>query len=135
MAIETTIMEALFERLKVMPDRLPIAWPNTNFTAPTTNRFLRVQFIPNQTERRFIGSNEPHLYYGLLQVSVMWGQNEGETLPRNAAAQIVSHFPTDLSLSRDGLSVRITKRPALADLMIDGSRVQIPVTIEWECLA
>ncbi|WP_416355557.1 phage tail terminator-like protein [Aureimonas phyllosphaerae] len=134
MPVETSIMEALYAHLVDMPGVLPIAWPNRAFTAPGDGKFLRAQFIPNLVERTSIRSEDAPRRRGLFQVAVMWPQDQGETLPRNYAGSIAEHFSTDLRLVRDGVSVRITSYPALADLLIDGSRVMIPVTIPWECL-
>jgi hypothetical protein len=132
---EAKIMEALFGRLAalVLTPVLPIAWPNLTLTPPTTGKFLRVQFIPNIANRVFIGSDEPHQLMGLFQVSVCWPLNAGEGAPRDIAGTVAGQFPADLRLDVGGLSVRVTKRPDVDDLLIEDSRVQIPVTIEWEC--
>lgn len=134
MPVETSIMEALFARLAEMPGVLPIAWPNKPFDPPPDGKFFRAQFIPNMVERTSIQSSAPPRRRGLFQVSVMWPQGEGERPPRTFAGTVAAHFETDLRLVRDGISVRVTSYPAIADLLIDGSRVMIPVTIPWECL-
>ncbi len=127
------IMAALFGRIASAPVALPIAWPNVSFAIPATGRFLRVQFVPNVTTRRFIGSDDPHQYLGLLQISVYDRLNVGEAWVRQAAGQVASHFPADLRLGEIG--VRITKRPTVADMITEEDRVQVPVMIEWECYA
>jgi hypothetical protein len=127
------VMAALFARIMTLPNAPPIAWPNVSFTRPADGRFLRVQFVPNATNRRFIGSDDPHQYLGLLQISaydkLIWGEHS----VRQAAGQVAAHFPTDLRLGEIG--VRITKRPNVSDMIIEEDRVQVPVMIEWECYA
>lgn len=127
------IMAALFGQVATIPLALPVAWPNVNFSMPATGRFLRVQFVPNVTNRRFIGSDDPHQYLGLLQISVYDRLNMGETWVRQAAGQVASRFAADLRLGEIG--VRITKQPSVADMIIEEDRVQVPVMIEWECYA
>ena len=126
-------MAALFGRIATLPLGLPIAWPNVKFTPPATGRYLRVQFVPNVVNRRLIGSNDPHQYLGLLQVSVYDRINVGETWGRRTAGRVADHFPADLRLGAIG--VRITERPTVADMITEDDRVQIPVMIEWECWA
>lgn len=136
-SVEVKILDALTKCLSALAiePALPIAWPNVNFTPPKDRRYLRVQFVPNVVERRFIGSNEPHRYMGLYQVSVHWPQGAGEYAPRRVAAAIVSHFPTDLRLVEDDVEVRIVSRPMAADMLVEKAGVQVPVTIEYECWA
>lgn len=135
--VETEIMELLFARLGslVSGPALPIAWPNVSFTPPADHRYLRVQFVPNIANRVLIDSDGPHQHLGLLQVSVYWTKGAGEKDVRNAAAAVAAHFPCDLKLRSGGLTVRITKRPDVADMLVEDAAIQIPVMIAWECWA
>jgi hypothetical protein len=137
MAAENEIMAALFARLAsyVASPVLPVAWPNIAFTPPSNQRYLRAAFVPNLTNRALIDSDGPHQHVGLLQVSVMWTKGAGETSPRLIAGAIADHFACDLKLRSGGLTVRITKRPDVRDLMIEEAAIQIPVMVEWECWA
>jgi hypothetical protein len=137
MATESEIMELLFGRLSafVASPVLPIAWPNVSFEPPSDHRYLRAQFVPNLANRVLIDSDGPHQLLGLLQVSVYWSKNEGEKAPRDIASAIAAHFPCDLKLRSGGLSVRITKRPDVADMLVEDASIQIPVMIAWECFA
>ncbi|WP_417702363.1 DUF4128 domain-containing protein [Pseudophaeobacter sp.] len=114
---------------------LPIAWPNVDFTPPENQKYLRVQFVPNVTQRQWIASDGVHRYLGLLQVSVFWpkGQYEGELRPREIAGQVAAHFPCDHQMTEDDVTVRVMERPTVADMLPEDSRVHIPVTIQWEC--
>lgn len=134
---EAKIMTALLARLAsfAASPALPVAYPNVSFTSPAGGKYLRVHFIPNVTQRHFIGSGDPHRYIGILQVSVCWSINVGETAPREVAGAIAAHFPCDLKLVADECTVRITKRPDVSDLMVQDTGVLTPVSIEWECWA
>lgn len=136
-ATEVNIPQALMRRVGTLAlnPPLPIAWPNLNFTVPADGKYLRVQHIPNVTQRLHINSDGAHRYLGLLQITVHWPKNRGEIEPRRIAAAIVAHFPCDLRLVEEGDTVRITKRPAAADLMQDDAGTMIPVMVEYECFS
>lgn len=137
MAIETDIFAALMSRVAsfVASPALPVAWPNVVFTPPADHRYLRVAFVPNVANRALIDSDGPHQHLGLLQVSVYGKKGSGEAGVRADAAAVVSHFPCDLKLYAGSVSVRITKRPDIRDMMVEDAAVQIPVMIEYEAWA
>lgn len=135
---EGRIFEALMKHVAGLSGLgMPIAWPNVDFTPPADQRFLRVQFVPNTTERQWIASDGVHRYVGLLQVSAFWpkGQYEGELRPREMAGQVAAHFPCDLILVEEDVEVRVTERPHAADMLVEDSVVHIPVTIPFEAYA
>lgn len=133
----TAIMKLLFARVSAFagPPDMPIAWPNVMFVPPADQRFLRVQFNPNIANRLTIDSDGPHQHLGLLQVSVHWTKGKGEEAARAVADAVAAHFPCDLRLAGDEISVRITKRPDVADVLYEAASIQIPVMIAWECWA
>lgn len=134
---EVAIMEALFGHLATLA-LVPvhtIAWPNVPFTPPGNQRYLRVQFVPNVANRLLISSDGPHQHLGLLQVSVYDTKGQGESRAREIAGLVAAHFSTDLKLHNAPVTVRITKRPDVADLIVEDAAIQIPVMIAWECWA
>lgn len=137
MTAETLIMEALFARLSslVLAPVHPIAWPNVVFTPPADHRYLRVLFVPNVANRLLVSSDGPHQLLGLLQVSVYDSKGQGERRAREIAGQVAAHFPTDLKLHSAPITLRITKRPDVADMIVEDVAIQIPVMIAWECWA
>ena len=137
MAAESDIMAALMARVAsfVASPALPVAWPNVAFTPPADHRYLRVAFVPNVANRIFIGSDEPHQHLGLLQLSVYWTKGQGEAAPRAVAAALAAHFPCVLKLTSVGVTVHITKRGDVRDLIVEDAAVQIPVMIAWEVFA
>jgi hypothetical protein len=141
MAIESDIMQALFDRVASFTPTMPIAYPNINFTPTSSGNparltpYLRLQFVPNVANRLLIGSDDPHQHLGLLQVSVYWAKGQGERLPRERAAAVAAHFPCDLKLRSGAVTVRIAKRPDVRDLIIEDAAVQIPVMVSFEAYA
>lgn len=137
MAIETDIMAALFARVAtlVLSQALPVAYPNIAYTPSADQRYLRVQFVPNTANRLTIGSDGPHQHIGLLQLSVYGKKGAGEAAVRGDAASVASHFPCDVKLNSGSVTVRITKRPDVRDMIVEDAAVQIPVMVAWEAYA
>jgi hypothetical protein len=113
---------------------LPIAWPNVNFTAPASGRYLRVDHLPNTTRRPFINDAE-HIRPGILQVMVVVKKAEGKTIATRYAGQVVDHFPTDSKMVLDGITVRITKEPDIAPPLPNDTSFMIPVSVSYETRA
>jgi hypothetical protein len=137
MAAESEIFAALMTKLAAFTASpvLPVSYPNVSFTPPANQRYIRAQFVPNTTNRVLIDTDGPHQHLGFLQVSVYWTKGQGEAGPRAVAAAIADHFPADLRLTSGGVSVRITARPSVRDLIIEDAAVQVPVLIPYECWA
>lgn len=136
---EEAIMEALFGRLAslALSPAHPVSWPNMNFTKPANNRYLEARYVPNTTNRVFIGSNEPHRRVGFLQVNARDALNQGSRVV-GVAGRVAAHFPADLKLPHDfGLTVRITAAADAGDAMVETTPpgVLVPVLIPFECWA
>ncbi|WP_166648499.1 DUF4128 domain-containing protein [Phyllobacterium brassicacearum] len=130
--IEGRIPEALLAHMAalVLSPALPVAYPDIAFTPPA-GPYLRVYFIPNGTERLFIGNGEPNLHQGILQVTVVFPAGKGAVKPNDVAGAIANHFGEGTKLAITGGFVRIDKRPSIAPAMQDTDRIQIPVSINW----
>ncbi|MER8999989.1 DUF4128 domain-containing protein [Mesorhizobium australicum] len=135
-SIETQIWLALKGRVQglVLTPALPIAWPNEDFTKPTTG-YLRVTHVPNVNRRLFIGSTEPHQRIGLLQVDVFAKKNQDASVAAEIAGQVAAWFPTDLRANYGTMIVRITKAPDVAQAIADDTHWQTPVSVEYETYA
>ncbi|MBI5111862.1 MAG: DUF4128 domain-containing protein [Rhodovulum sp.] len=130
---ETTIAEALFDRLRTMPGVLPIAWPNVPFTPPDDQRYLRAYVLPGQPEG--IDLSGRHIRRGgILQVSVCWPRGAGLTAPREMAGAIADRFALGTILEFGGLRIRISRPPRIAPEIIEDVVVQIPVSITYDVL-
>lgn len=134
--VEGKIARAVTNRVTTLGLDLPIAWQNVTFKPETDapdGKWLRVQHVPNTVERMQIASDGAHRFLGLLQVTVHWPKGDGEIEPREIAGQIVAHFPCDLTLTEDDVSVRITQRPRAGDMLIESAGAMVPVMISYEC--
>lgn len=135
--IEGKIHDALYARCVALATSLslPLSWRGFEFTPPASKKWLRGEFFPNTTNRVTIGSDDPHQYLGLLQIAVHWPQGEGEADLREKAGEVIAYFQCDLKLTEGGVTVRITKRPEAAEVMVDDQDLFIPVTVSFEAFA
>jgi hypothetical protein len=135
MTIEEKIQRALADRVKSLSltPSLPVAWPNN--TVEMTRPYLRVDYMPNRTQRIGIKGSAPHRRRGILQLTVVAELNAGPDPALSIAGQVAEHFPTDLVLTYDGVSVRIFKAPDVLPAMKEDASWDVPVSIEYECFA
>lgn len=108
--------------------------PETSYTPDPTKRYLRATWIPNQTQRMFIGSSDPHRRPGILQIDVFATVAQGSGVAREVAGQVTAHFPTDLYLDSQGVRVRVMKAPSVGPVFV-GTHIQVPVSIDLEAFA
>ena len=128
---ETTVMEALFARLKalVFSPALPIAWPNVAFTPPDDRKWLRATDIPASTlPANVAASTREHV--GIMQVDVFRPLNEGPVTGREIAAQIAAQFAPPLVLYAGAVRISINQA-AIGPSLVSGDAMQIPVSIRY----
>lgn len=142
-SIETKIFEAIRARVASLPiaNTHQIVWtdgplPNgqQSYTPSPTQRYLRCTWTPNQTQRLFIGSKDPHRRPGVLQIDVMGTKAQGSAAAREVAGQVAQHFETDRRLAFEGVEVRVMKAASVLAPFID-THIQVPVVIELETYA
>ncbi len=146
-SIETKIAEAIKARVASLPmaSQYQIVWTDgplpkgpdgkelSSYTPSTTQGYLRCTWTPNQTQRLFIGSKDPHRRPGVLQIDVMGTKAQGSGVAREVAGQVARHFPADLKMVFGGVKVRVMRDPSVFAPSID-THVQVPVSIELEQL-
>lgn len=135
MTNEEKIQRALGARVAglVLSPPLPLAWPN-NITKPPVP-YLRVDHFPNRNQRIGIKGSGPHRRLGILQITVVAPLNVGPDAPVAIAGQVAEHFPADLVLDYDGISVRIRSDPDVLSAEKEDASWDVPVSIEYECFA
>lgn len=147
-SIETRISEAIRARVATLPmaasyeivwtdgplPKKPDGEPETSYTPDPLKRYLRVTWTPNQTQRQFIGSNDPHRRPGVLQIDVFGTVSQGSARAIEVAGQVAQHFPADLVLTFMGAKVRVMKAPSIGPVFVD-THLQVPVMVELEAWA
>lgn len=132
MGVFQDIELALFRRVKLLKlePELKVAYPNVAFDPPPGN-YLRVDHLPNNSERPFFRSTDDHRHLGILQISVLSKEGAG-SVATGIADQIAEFFPADLRLTENSVIVRVTKKPDTSPPLKDGSRWSLPVNISYE---
>lgn len=135
--VEGKIHDALYNRCVVMATalQLPLSWRGYEFTPPASGQWVRCEFFPNVSNRITIGSDDPDQNIGLLQIAVHYPHGVGEPVIREKAGEVAGYFAKDLRLTEGGITVRVTKRPDMRELLKDTVDQFIPVSIAWECFA
>lgn len=123
------------------------AWPMDPFTPPQSGGkplpYLDIAHMPNVNARVLVGSKGPIRRPGIVQIALMWpvaeiGTASGKTHPDvliQKAGEIAVHFPTDLCMAFQGVSVRVTKAPDVAQPYRDDAYWRVPVSIFYETYA
>jgi hypothetical protein len=129
---DAIIFKALTDRLRAMPQVLPIAGPNVVFPVagqPLPPKYLRLAFMPNQTRQVTMG-DDPQQKRGLLQVSVVWPVGQGIIDALEVVDQVIDHFKNQ-TLFASGVRITISSEPWAAGPLQESERVQIPITIPY----
>lgn len=147
--VETKIWQAIKARVQTLPApvNLPVDWPLETFQKPEAGGrpapYVECRHLPNTAIRQFIGSNDPHLRQGILQLSLMWpvalvGNEAGQQHPDvlvQMAGLIAAHFSTDLRMMFQDLAVRVEKAPDVSQPFRDEAYWRVPVSVRWRCWA
>lgn len=137
-SVDTKIWLALKSRLDGLTDLvgLPTSWPNESLTQPAGG-YLRVSHIPNTPRRAFHGSSAPHERMGVLDVMVMAKRGLAEAVVREIAGKVAEHFPPDLPMYYDGVTVRVRQAPRTGAVVnpAESSYAECLVEIQYRCFA
>lgn len=128
MISEADISQALTEYLKEIPDLLPAAWENKDFTGKLP--YLVVEIVRvSRTDRTLKGGKVSSR--GYMQVSVVRKLNEWATEAERLADTISDHFKYPQSLAVTGGKITIIKPPFIEQGYRDGSKWRLPVRIDY----
>ena len=141
-SIETKIRQAIAARVATIPlTDYDVVWTDgplpegqQTYTPDPTKKYLRVTWTPNDTQRVFIGSKDPHRRPGVLQIDVFGTKAHPTALFIEAAGQVAEHFRADLVMEFQGVHVRVMKAPGVLAPFVD-VHVQVPTIIQVEAYA
>jgi hypothetical protein len=133
--IEERIEAALIDRVRalILSPALPLAWPNNVAEPPPP--YLRIDFFRNRNERIAIKGSLPHRRLGILQITVVTPLNAGPSNATSIAGRVAEHFPADLVLDYDGVSVRIEAAPDVLSGSKEDASYDVITSIRYECFA
>lgn len=138
--VEVAVEMALIARAQAFAtvQGIAISLPNIAFTPPTASvsaKWLQATFLPVPSVDMGISWNAHVQHYGLMQLSVFYGQQAGEYAPGRVASAIIDYFARGTDLVKDGTRVRINKTPYRGQMLVDGAWIMIPVSIPYQCFA
>ena len=131
-AIETALFASAIDIATF--DAAHKAWPNASFDPPA-DAYMRVDHLPNGSQRLSIKSVNPHLYFGILQITVVAPLNVGVTAARQLAAEIADAYPADRTMTQWGTTVRVEKAPDVGRGFAGDAKWNVVVSIPYQSLA
>lgn len=132
MADPAQVAKAILARCELMETTgptLPVAMPDVAFTPPADGRYLRIDLFSNAPF--WEGLTTGRVDQGLLQVTVVWPKGKGLIKPRQAAAQVMAHFPKGLKLFGPATRVTVNREPWAASPIKGDVSTETPITISW----
>jgi len=137
MTVEEAIEAALFGAVHdlVAFDAAHKAWPNVVFNPPAGEAYLRVSLLPNSGQRFFMNGYNPHLYLGILQLTVVAPLNAGSSEATRLAGEVAIEFPADRTFYESGINVRIERAPDVGQAFPVDASWNVPVSVRYDCIA
>jgi hypothetical protein len=80
-----------------------IAWPNINFTTPTTGLWYIPSFLPGIPSAAALGVDAPNRHVGLFQVIVCAASGQGEGAAVTEAERLVSLLKRGTLITQNGV--------------------------------
>ena len=112
---------------------LPIAWPNEVFTPPAGG-YLRVTYAPNVVVRQYTNSRVSYRP-GIFLVNVVSKLNQNMAVAIEIAGKVAAHFPQDLRMSYQDVTLYVEKEPDVRQPLITESFVEVPVVVWYAAVA
>lgn len=124
---DAEIWDALLGHLsEVQLDRqLETAWPGVRFAPQRDSSgqlipYLRVAIMPSESPR------------SLLQISVVWHDDDGTIAPCRVADRIAEHFALGtVIVTSAGQRVRVSRDPWVSPPLVDDGEVVVPLRVQW----
>lgn len=107
---------------------LGVAFPGIGFEPPSDGFWLEARWIPNETANYGTANDAPSLMQGLAQVNVCYRPGGGIVDGLALAGEVIAAFGKGTVFDD---SVRVYRKPWVADVIEDPERVMHPVTIPW----
>ena len=126
-----SIKAALEARLVAIASPLPTEWENVTFTPPATGAYQAADLLPASPENPTLGATH-HREIGIFQIMLLYPLAGGSGPAYAKAVAIQAWFPRGLSLSGDGITVRIPRTPTIGPKRINGDRFCVPVSVRYE---
>lgn len=101
-----------------MSPALSVAYPNVDFTPPTSGgqpqNYLSVRRLPNTTQIASIGKRGDNRHFGILQIMLHARKDQDISVSNEIAGLIVQHFKPGTAMVSNSISVRVEMPPSVA---------------------
>lgn len=121
---------ALDKRLATMSPALATANENVNYVPVVNTAYQQSNLLPATPDNPTIGGNH-YLELGIYQVTLKYPKNTGRGAAIARAEAVKNHFPRGLSLTEAGVTLTITRTPAVAPAFMQDDRYCVPVSIQY----
>ncbi len=126
-----TIRNLLQTKLTTITSPLATAWENSRFKPVTGTAWQKIHLLPAESENPTLGSTVLIYESGIFQISLFYPSMAGPNDAVTRAEAIKALFPRGLSLSSDGITIKIYKTPAIATAFYDDGWYVLPVSIYY----
>ena len=131
MASLKLVKAALEARLVAIASPLPTAWENVVFTPPTDGTaYQAADLLPAAPDNPTLGDGF-YRELGLMQITLSYPIGGGSGAVYSKAEAIRAWFPRGLSLTSGGITVHITRTPAIGPKLPSLDRFVLPVSVRW----
>lgn len=125
------IRRALEKRLNAMTPAMATAWENDDFDTTVNSTYQRVNLLPAAPDDTIISARS-YFQNGIFQVMLVYPTNTGPGVAAARANAVRLQFRRGSTLIEPGLSIHITKTPAIAPALIADGRYNVPVSITFQ---
>lgn len=128
-----TIRAALEGRLATWAatQSLTVAYENIAFNQPA-GTYLRAWYLPATNDSEDLSGLHTR-YLGIFQVDVVGVENVGTGAVGTIVDALVAQFPTNLSIVKSGLTIRVISPPSQKPGEYEPGRYIVKVSIPYRC--
>jgi len=121
---------ALESELNTIIPALATAWENVPYTPVIGTPYQSVYLLPAMPDNPTMGT-EFYRERGIFQVSLFYPIQTGPAAAATRAQLIRTTFKRGISMTSNGVTVRIDRTPEIGQGRLDGDRWHVPVKISW----
>lgn len=136
MAGNAEIQAALINRLRDFAPlpAVDVAYPDENYEPQSGREYIEVQFSISPTQTPYVGNNDPTVYVGFLQLTVVYPRLYGDNNYMFLVDDIIDHFRKGTKMDHGGVRVNVDVQPYASGPFRDDTWNRVPVTISYRCV-
>ena len=108
-----------------------IAYPNVSFKPANNKPYLELRYFPATTVTNTYGNDEPKIYSGTVQITVVSKSGKGSDESAKLAGQVVDHFKMGTRVTEGSLASHVPRQPSINAAFQEKSKLLTPVLIPY----